>query len=190
MKRGVFPVILYLEAPRHHGEKCRELAVRLMGTLRSYIPLPSFKAYTLPFDEVMDATASKAWNEGVRAVVQERAAVRAAFKVAKLKRALGIITGLRLGPDASRLMGHLTFLKEVSGVPLFYPVMCLEQGEVEGLAREVGFPEIPVTEHEHKPCLEELLGEVEVGQVRSFEEEINVEKLVDASVERLGVIEM
>lgn len=187
MKRGamVWPVIpdrtpLWAETPR-------DAVLEGLKALKLFVPKRTFRGYLIEPDE----DASKVLD-GVDARLQRIFSIRLMFRVmahlARTTRALGLVTGDSLGRGGLETVKHLGVFDEVVGLPVYRPLLALDEHDVNRQLEELGLAELKRRPVRHISPVD-LSGDL-FRDLRELEERVQAEQLarrIAASSGRISI---
>ena len=184
MKRGCEVVLASFHSYPYVGAAFQEKVGRLARTLARYQPRTVI--HHVPFTEVQEAIKARC-PEAYRTVLYRRMMHRIAERIARDADAGAIVTGDSLGQVASQTMENLTCIQDVSTLPLVQPLIAFDKAETIARARKIGTFDVSIEEVQDcctvfQPTKPILRGRPEV--CREAEEELDLEGLVHAAVER------
>jgi thiamine biosynthesis protein ThiI len=135
MRRGCRVVFVHFHSypilSRASQEKAREL-VKLLTTfqLRSRLLL-------VPFGEIQQRVVLSV-APPLRVVIYRRLMMRIAESLARVHRALGLVTGEVVGQVASQTIENLTSINEVVSMPVLRPLVGMDKDEITAEAQRLG----------------------------------------------------
>ncbi len=182
MKRGVFPLPLYLS---QNDDVKNDF--RFAEDLSKYIPYEGFNVYVAKLKDFSKALP-KNEDPKLYSILQQRLAVRVACGLAKKREALGVVVGLTLDPKPTNVLRLLSYIEEVSTLPIFYPLIGFEDFEVNELKTKLGFHDDLTDEKffDFSP-LENYEG-LTTKKIKFYEEKMNVDGLTDEIIKNIKVL--
>ena len=155
-------------------EKCEELCKKLNIK----------KLLTIPFDEQQAEIVRKCAHKYYY-IIQRRLMWRIAERIAEQEGATSLITGDNLGQVASQTLSNMCTIQKAVSISILRPLLCNDKVETIAIAREIGTYDI--SKGPEMCC---LLGPKHpathstVEIIEKEEEKIDIEKLVQCSVEQ------
>jgi thiamine biosynthesis protein ThiI len=188
MKRGCEVTHLHMDAGRWAGPDVKDAAVenhrRLSLWCRDFT-LPMLVINSEPLYDAMEEHRIPPRN---RCVICKRFMMRVGSTLVPRQHALALVTGDSLGQVASQTLSNVVVISDAAGVPVLRPLITYDKQETIDIARRIGtfdahpkdlacraVPRMPTT----AAVLEEI---------REFEREMDIDSIVTASLEGLGVI--
>jgi thiamine biosynthesis protein ThiI len=188
MKRGCEVTHLHMDAGRWAGPDVRDAAVenhrRLSLWCRDFT-LPMLVINSEPLYDAMEEHRIPPRN---RCVICKRFMMRVGSALVPRQHALALVTGDSLGQVASQTLSNVVVISDVATVPVLRPLITYDKQETIDIARRIGtfdahpkdlacraVPRMPTT----AAVLEEI---------RECEREMDIDSIVAASLEGLGVI--
>jgi|Deesub1362B_J571_1020462.scaffolds.fasta_scaffold00073_28 thiamine biosynthesis protein ThiI len=181
MKRGVHILPLVLAASSADWENLQE-KTRPVEALRPYIPLPIFKAYVAPLQN-LHRLLGENLKENLQEALVQRTTVRIACGLAAERGGMGVVLGLTLDSDPSDAVALLSLLTEVSDRPLFHPLIALERIEVEKICERLGLSFKPTRGGKGWADLDK-------GEVARVEKELNLPDVAEEILRAVKTVEM
>lgn len=186
MKRGVFPLPLYLYQDNVNINKDDFRFARDLG---KYIPYESFNIYVVKLKDFFNALP-KNEDLNLQAILWQRLAVRVACGLAKKRKALGVVVGLSLDSEPAKVLRLLSYLEEASTLPIFYPLIGFNKSEISKLKVKLGFHDDLTDKKffDFSP-LENYEG-LTAKKIEFYEEKIGVKSLTDKIIETVKVFRL
>lgn len=101
------------------------------------------KIYIVPFEDIQKRIISSI-PARYRMIIYRRSIMKILNEIAKIEKALGIVTGDNLGQVASQTLDNLRCIYDVSDLPVFTPLIGMNKEETVELARKIGTYEISI----------------------------------------------
>jgi thiamine biosynthesis protein ThiI len=189
MKRGCPIVPIYLDNSPLTDEATTTRALDIARKLFEWSFGHPRKVYIVPHGANLQTFVNKAPRR-LTCLLCKRMMYRIAERIANLEKAEGIVTGEAIGEQASQTMTNLRVLDEAAkNYPIHRPLLGFDKTETEALARRIGTYEISI--RKAKGCSaapSQPATQARLAMLKEAEEGIDIEKMVDESVNRAEVI--
>jgi len=189
MKRGCPIVPIYLDNSPLTDEATRTRALDIARKLFEWSFGHPRKVYIVPHGANLQTFVNKAPRR-LTCLLCKRMMYRIAERIANLEKAEGIVTGEAIGEQASQTMTNLRVLDEAAkNYPIHRPLLGFDKTETEALARRIGTYEISI--RKAKGCSaapSQPATQARLAMLKEAEEGIDIEKMVDESVNHAEVI--
>jgi len=188
MKRGCTVDFLHLHSFAENKDVQDSKIMKIMKSLKEYHP-PKMRLIVAPYSEFYKKSLSL--NPRNELVVFRRFLLRLANDLAKEHKA--IVTGDSLGQVASQTLDNINTTNEVSELPVFRPLISFNKQEIVDLSKEIGFYKTSI--EPYKDCCSLVAHKspstkVKLPDAKKIEDEMNIEKVVEKTVELCDVIEI
>ena len=190
MKRGCPVVPVYFDNSPFTDETTTERALRVAEVLFSWaIGFPR-KVYVVQHGENLKQIMQT--NRKYSCLLCKRMMYRVAERLAEQLRAEGIVTGEAIGEQASQTVTNLRVLNAaVKDYPVHRPLLGFDKQETEAIARKIGTYEVSskkagaCTAFPYQPSTKAKLEEV-----LKAEEKLDIEAMVERSLESIKIVEL
>ena len=145
MRRGVRMCAIHFMSPPYTGELAREKVVTLAKMLAAYSG--GMRVYMVPFTKCQLEIHEKCPEE-LGTLITRRFMMRIACKLAKDFGAQALVTGESLGQVASQTMEAIGCTDEISDIPVFRPLIGLDNIEIIRIAEKIGTYETSILPYE------------------------------------------
>ena len=182
MKRGIFPIPLYLEENGGVEED-----FRFAKDLAGYVPSEDFNVYIV---KLKNFSGFRVEDSKLYSILKQRLAIRIACGLARKKGALGVVVGISLGLKPTNVLRLLSYLEEASTLPIFYPLIGFEEFDVEELKNKLSFHnDLPHKKFFDFTPMEDYEG-LTSKKIESYEEKLDVEGLVEKTLKNVRVLRL
>ncbi|AEH51477.1 tRNA uracil 4-sulfurtransferase ThiI [Pseudothermotoga thermarum] len=190
MKRGATLEAVYFHSFPFTSDRAKEKVIKLCKVLAEYGG--QIVLHVVNFTEVIKELAEKCPNDYLT-IMMRRMMVRVAEQIAKKVGAKVLVTGESLGQVASQTMESIVAVDEAASMPILRPLIGFDKVEIIDLSKKIGTYEISIEPYadcctifvpkkpETKPKLH---------KVKQFEENLNLEKLVEHALAETEVIKI
>ena len=190
LRRGATATFVHFHSYPYTGvesqEKVRDLAEKVQPIGRRS------RLYRVPFAELQRKIVSSS-PAPLRVILYRRFMVRVADAIARMERALALVTGENLGQVASQTLENLRVIDAVSTLPILRPLIGMDKLEIVAEAKQIGTFETSIEPHGDccsflmppNPATSSTLEELDAAESR-LEVHLEVERLVaEAAVEEI-----
>jgi thiamine biosynthesis protein ThiI len=188
MKRGVEIVGLHFHSYPFTSQRSKEKVIDLSRVLTNYCD--NIKLYVNHFTEIQKEIRKKC-DEKYYVTIMRRMMFRIAHKIAEKEKALAIFTGENLGQVASQTLESMRAINEVTDIPVLRPLITMDKQEIIKYAYNINTYDISILPYED--CCTLFLPKYpatrpDVKSVRKEEEALNIDQLIDDSMEKTEII--
>jgi thiamine biosynthesis protein ThiI len=188
LKRGLTLNAVYFNSPPYTSERAKEKVIDLAKVLSRYGG--EIKLQIPYFTEIQQEILKKSPNR-YTVTIMRRMMFRIANRLAAMNEDLALITGESLGQVASQTLKGLRSSDEVAAYPVLRPLVTMDKNDIIELSKKIGTYEISIRPYEdcctifvpNEPTTQPKLDIVHYG-----EEDLEIEKLIDRSLEKMEVI--
>jgi thiamine biosynthesis protein ThiI len=191
MKRGCPVVPVYFDNMPFTNETTTERALKVAEALFAWATGFPRKVYVIQNGENLKKIIEKS-SRKFTCLLCKRMMYRMAERLAEIMRAEGIVTGEAIGEQASQTITNLRVLSNAAQkYPIHRPLLGFDKAETEAIARKIGTYEISsrkaggCTAVPSKPATKAKLEEV-----MNAEEKLNINEMVERSIESLKVVKV
>ncbi len=135
MRRGLRVELLSFTSPPHTGAQTIAKVERLTEHLSAWQPITWL--HLVPMTAVQEAIRHGA-PEGLGTVLDRRAMMRMAGRLARRRHARALITGESLGQVASQTLENLAAIEQAADMPVLRPLVTHDKTDTIALARRIG----------------------------------------------------
>lgn len=190
MKRGVELIGLHFHSFPFTSQRSKEKVIDLSKELSKYCG--TFKLYVNHFTEIQKEIRKKC-PEKFYVTIMRRMMFRIAHRIAQKEGALAIFTGENLGQVASQTLESMRAINEVTDYPVLRPLITMDKQEIIRMAEKINTYEISIRPYED--CCTLFLPKYpatkpNVESVRQSEEELDIERLIEESLEKTEVLQV
>lgn len=178
MKRGCSMEFFHVH-PFTNKKIRKSKMAELVGKLSEYSPNP-LKLHVAPYDEFFKKIEYITPSD--RMIVFRRFIFRMADRIAKSRKAAGIVTGDSLGQVASQTLHNLSAVGAVSSLPVFRPLVGMDKQEIINIGNKIGTYDISIKPYEDCCALvaeKHPSIKPEIRKIEEIEKEIEIEKIVE-----------
>ncbi len=189
MKRGCSVDFLHLHAFPANEKAEKSKIVRIAEKLKEFSP-PKIRLFLVPYGEFYEKSFEMKSKSEL--VVFRRFILRIANRIAEKEGHLGFVTGDSMGQVASQTLENLYVVSEASDYPVYRPLVGHDKQEIVDLSKRIGTYDVSI--EEYRDCCS-LVAErhpatkAKPDAVRKDEEKVNIEKIVDKTMDRISVLE-
>lgn len=145
MKRGCYPVIVYIDNSPYSGKESFRKAKKLAGNLSEWSG-GFLKLYRITNGKYMKNVAESKYT----CVLCKRMMYRLAEKISDKENCQGIVTGESVAQVASQTLRNLKTIDSAVSLPVYRPLIGLDKIEIERIAKDIGTYEI--SSEKEPPC--------------------------------------
>jgi len=187
MKRGCSVDLLHIYNASS-PERFLEAAAHLINKLLEYSM--KFRLYLIPFNIVLKILEEV--PENMREIVFKIYLHKIGEKIAERRRYPGLVSGYTIGLDQVRF-NELYLLLSLRKLPIYTPLIALDESEIINRARSLRLPEIPGEEYlDPAEYLRKNFGTAEVDRdrVKDYLKKLKLDDAVERSMSDLQVFEL
>ncbi|MCD6341509.1 MAG: hypothetical protein J7L83_01445 [Thaumarchaeota archaeon] len=187
MKRGCSVDLLHIYNASS-PERFLEAAAHLINKLLEYSM--KFRLYLIPFNIVLKILEEV--PENMREIVFKIYLHKIGEKIAERRRYPGLVSGYTIGLDQVRF-NELYLLLSLRKLPIYTPLIALDESEIINRARSLRLPEIPGEEYlDPAEYLRRNFGTAEVDRdrVKDYLKKLKLDDAVERSMSDLQVLEL
>lgn len=190
MRRGAHVTFVhFFGSPSPARSSSRPVADSIARILTSY--QLSSRLYLVPFDSIQREIVAGA-PEAPRILLYRRMMARIAGEIARVERALGLVTGDSVSQVASQTLRNIAALDEGVGLTIYRPLAGDDKAEILRLARQIGTYRPSCEPFED--CCPRFLPRSPVlfakpGDLRHLEAALDVDRLVTRALEGASATE-
>jgi thiamine biosynthesis protein ThiI len=189
MKRGCTIVPVYLDNAPLTDEMTRAKALDTARRLFEWSIGYPRKVYVVPHGKTLETFVREAPRK-LTCILCKRMMYRIAERIAEIEKAEGIVTGEAIGEQASQTLTNLRVLDEAAmKYPIHRPLLGFDKTETETLAKKIGTFEISTRKAKGcsaAPSKPATMAKLNI--VRTAEEKLDIEKMVNESVKAAKII--
>ena len=145
MKRGVRCCAIHFQSPPYTGELARDKVMQLAKEMAEYSG--GMRVYLVPFTKCQLEIHEKC-PEGLGTLITRRFMMRIAQEIAKQNECNALITGESLGQVASQTMESIVCTDAVCEMPVFRPLIGMDNTEIMDIAKRIGTYETSILPYE------------------------------------------
>jgi len=179
----------YVFPPKNRGfsqDKIRDL----VSTLNKY--QFESRVFLAPYKPFHLALLQMGSNHGYELILFRRFMLRVAEKIAKKWDYKALITGDSLGQVASQTLENLSLVKEAVSSLILQPLISFDKEEIVHLARKIGTYDLSIKPY--KDCCSIIAPnpriKTRLERIKALEEKMNIEKVIDETLELIDVYEL
>jgi thiamine biosynthesis protein ThiI len=187
MKRGshVIPLLMDEIREKDHGlEKALDIARRL----RDFAPVDEYRVIVVPVQEIVQSIRSVDESD-LRYILYHRMIYRIACSIAEKLRALGIVVGERL-QSTSRISLNLSTMNEAARLPVYRPLIGLDDPEIAALAERISIHQIPTEKKETGLAQQKRPVSFDLRRIGIIEGDFQMDVLGRNTLERMEKIDL
>jgi len=190
MKRGCTVDFLHLHAFPTNEKAKKSKMMKLVKRLKEYSPV-KMKIYLVPYGGFHEKSFSMKGKTEL--VVFRRFIFRIANKIAQKEKHLGLVTGDSIGQVASQTLHNIYVVSRITGYPVYRPLVGQDKQEIIDTAEKIGT--YPVSIEKYRDCCS-LVAEkhpatkAKLKYVEAEEEKIDIEKLVEETIDSMEIVEI
>ncbi len=189
MKRGCTVDFIHLHAFPTNNKVRKSKIIRLVEKLKEYSPV-KIRLYLVPYGKFYEKSFEMESKREL--VIFRRFIMRLANRIAKKNGHLGFVTGDSVGQVASQTLDNLYVVNEIAEYPVYRPLIGYDKQEIVDLAKRIGTYEISI--EKYRDCCS-LVAErhpstrAKLDIVRKDEEKVDIEKIVEETIDEIEVVE-
>jgi thiamine biosynthesis protein ThiI len=190
MRRGCKVDYLHVHASPTSSDVIDSKIPKVIEQLRKFHPQKS-RLFIAPYHEFLKKTNSI--NPKAELVVFRRFIIRLASAIAKEHDQLGIVTGDNLGQVASQTLENLLATSNASDLPIYRPLITYDKQEIISLSKKIGTHDLSI--EEYKDCcslvaMKHPSTKVKLEVAQDIEEKIEIEKIVEKTMDQIEILEI
>lgn len=191
MKRGCPVVPVYFDIAPFSDERATQRALDTAKVLFGWAVGFSTRVYVVPHGANLEEFLSKCPRRLV-CLLCKRMMYRIAERITDIEHAEGIVTGEAIGEQASQTLRNLRVLDSAAEkYPIHRPLLGFDKAETEAIARRIGTYAVAI--REAKGC-SAVSGNprtaAKIGEVEEAEKNLNIEALIEKSLNSLKKINL
>jgi len=187
-KRGVEVNCVYYHSHPYTSERAKEKVKDLAKILAEYTE--KINLYIVPFTEIQMDIIDKC-REDELTIIMRRFMMRIACKLADKFGIDSVATGESIGQVASQTMDGLIVSDACSDRPVFRPLIATDKIDIMEIARKIGTYETSILPYED--CCTIFVPKhpktnPKLDKIKKEEEKLNVDELVEKSIENIEIV--
>jgi thiamine biosynthesis protein ThiI len=190
MKRGSPVIPVYFDNSPFTDETTTERTLNVAKVLLGWAPGFPRRVYMVQHGENLKQVLKV--NRKYSCLLCKRMMYRVAERLAEKFHAVGIVTGEAIGEQASQTLTNLRVLNDaVEKYPVHRPLLGFDKPETEALARKIGTYKVSSKSAgacTAVPCQPSTKAKLE--EVARVEKKLNIEKMIEMSLESLKLVEV
>ncbi|VVC03011.1 tRNA sulfurtransferase [Candidatus Bilamarchaeum dharawalense] len=190
MKRGCMVDLLHLHSFPSNNHAKKSKIIQLANRIREFSPVKQ-KLFLVPYEEFYKATLKI--DSKIELVIFRRFILHLVNRLARKYKYKGAVTGDSLGQVASQTLDNLFATDEAAQLPVFRPLISFNKQEIVDLAKKVGTFEISI--QPYKDCCSLVATKspstnVWLDDAKKVEKEIDMDSIVDKTIEQIEIVEI
>lgn len=189
-RRGVKLNAVYFHSHPYTSERAKDKVKELARLLKEYTG--SLRLFIVPFTDIQMEIIQKC-PEDELTIIMRRFMAAIANNLAEKHKIQSLTTGESIGQVASQTMEGLVVSSDAASIPIFRPLIAMDKVDIMDIARQIGTYETSILPYEDcctifvpkhpktKPMLK---------LIKNSETKLDVEKLIDESVEKTEVLDV
>jgi thiamine biosynthesis protein ThiI len=187
-KRGVEVNCVYYHSHPYTSERAKDKVKDLAKILAQYTE--KINLYIVPFTDIQMEIINKC-REDELTIIMRRFMMRIACVLAEKYGIDSISTGESIGQVASQTMDGLIVSDDCADRPAFRPLIAMDKTDIMEIARKIGTYETSILPYED--CCTIFVPKhpktnPKLDMIRKEEEKLNIDELVDKSIEDIEVV--
>jgi len=187
-KRGVEVNCVYYHSHPYTSERAKDKVKNLAKILAGYTE--KINLYIVPFTEIQMEIIDKC-REDELTIIMRRFMMRIACKLADKYGIDSVSTGESIGQVASQTMAGLIVSDACADRPAFRPLIAMDKTDIMEIARKIGTYETSILPYED--CCTIFVPKhpktnPKLEPIRKEEEKLNIDELVEKSIENIEVV--
>ena len=187
-KRGVEVNCVYYHSHPYTSERAKDKVKDLAKILSEYTE--KINLYIVPFTEIQMDIIDKC-REDELTIIMRRFMMRIACKLADIYGIDSVSTGESIGQVASQTMDGLIVSDDCADRPAFRPLIAMDKTDIMDIARKIGTYETSILPYED--CCTIFVPKhpktnPKLDKIRKEEEKLNVDELVEKSINDIEVV--
>ena len=190
LKRGAKCTFIHFHSYPYTNKFSQEKVIDLAKILNRY----QFKSrlFMVPFAETQEEIVLNS-PEKFRVILYRRFMMRIAERLAQKEGLKAIVTGESLGQVASQTLENMAAIEQVTTMPILRPLIGLDKNEIIAIARKIGTYETSAKPHDDA-CTRFMPKHPEtrarLPQILEVEQHLDVEKLVEETMNKMEIVEI
>lgn len=190
MKRGCTVDYLHIHQFQENKQVLDSKIMKIIKKLKEYSPV-KHKLFLVPYTEFYKSTLKI--NPKLELVIFRRFLFHLSNHLARKYKYKGIITGDSLGQVASQTIDNLFTTDEAAQLPVYRPLISFNKQEIVDLARKIDTFSLSI--EPYKDCCSLVANKspdtkVWIQDAKDIEQEINIEKIVEKTLEQIEIVEI
>ncbi len=190
MRRGCSVDYLHLHSFAENSDAKDSKIIRIANKLKKFHP-PKSRVFIAPYLEFYKKTLSS--NNRSEAIIFRRFLLRLASCIAKKYKIKAIVTGDSLGQVASQTLENIHTTNEASELPVFRPLIAYNKQDIIDYSIQSGLFDLSV--EKYKDCCSLVSHQspstrVRLEAARKIEEDLEIEKIVEKTMEQVEVVKL
>ncbi|MFH1520480.1 MAG: tRNA uracil 4-sulfurtransferase ThiI [Candidatus Micrarchaeota archaeon] len=190
MKRGCNVDYLHIHQFPENKQVLDSKIIQILKKLREYSPA-KFKLFIVPYTEFYKATLKI--NPKLELVIFRRFLFHLSNNLARKYRYKGVVTGDSLGQVASQTIDNLFTTDEAANLPVYRPLISFNKQEIIDLAMKIDTFSLSI--ESYKDCCSLVAHKnpntkVWIQDAKNIEQEINIERIVEKTIEQIEIVEI
>ncbi len=187
-KRGVEVNCVYYHSHPYTSERAKDKVKDLAKILSEYTE--KINLYIVPFTEIQMDIIDKC-REDELTIIMRRFMMRIACKLADIYGIDSVSTGESIGQVASQTMDGLIVSDDCADRPAFRPLIAMDKTDIMDIARKIGTYETSILPYED--CCTIFVPKhpktnPKLDKIRKEEEKLNIDELVEKSINDIEVV--
>lgn len=189
-RRGVKINAVYFHSHPYTSERAKDKVKELAKLLKGYTG--SLRLFIVPFTDIQMEIIQKC-PEDELTIIMRRFMAAIANNLAEKYKIQSLTTGESIGQVASQTMEGLVVSSDAASIPIFRPLIAMDKVDIMDLARQIGTYETSILPYEDcctifvpkHPKTKPML-----SIIKNSEAKLDVQKLINESVEKVEVIDI
>ncbi len=188
MKRGCSVDFLHLHNLPNSSDVEKSKILRILKQIKQYHQ-PKMRLFIAPYSEFYKATLSLGGRNEL--VVFRRFMLKLANKIAEQNHIKALVTGDSLGQVASQTLDNLCTTDAASSIPVLRPLIGYNKQEIIDLSLKIGLYDA----ENYKDCCSLAAHsspstKVKTGAARTLEDRLDIDEIVNKTLEQTNIIEI
>lgn len=189
-RRGVKINAVYFHSHPYTSERAKDKVKELARLLKEYTG--SLRLFIVPFTDIQMEIIEKC-PEDELTIIMRRFMAAIGNTLAEKHKIQSLTTGESIGQVASQTMEGLVVSSDAASIPIFRPLIAMDKVDIMDIARQIGTYETSILPYEDcctifvpkHPKTKPIL-----GLIKNSESKLDVEKLINDSVENTEIIDI
>ena len=190
LKRGAKCTFIHFHSYPYTNKFSQEKVIDLARILNRF--QFNSRLFMVPFAETQEEIVLNS-PEKFRVILYRRFMMRIAERLAKKEGLKAIVTGESLGQVASQTLENMAAIEQVTTMPILRPLIGLDKNEIIAIARKIGTYETSAKPHDDA-CTRFMPKHPEtrakLPQILEVEQRLDVEKLVEETMNKMEIVEI
>ncbi len=190
LKRGAKCTFIHFHSYPYTNKFSQEKVIDLARILNRF--QFNSRLFMVPFAETQEEIVLNS-PEKFRVILYRRFMMRIAERLAKKEGLKAIVTGESLGQVASQTLENMAAIEQVTTMPILRPLIGLDKNEIIAIARKIGTYETSAKPHDDA-CTRFMPKHPEtrakLPQILEVEKQLDVEKLVEETMNKMEIVEI